>query len=907
MGRSCAARVVLFECVSGQRNFLMPFRRQGRIALGLAAAAFLIIISVPFQPVGAEQGRSMNSIAFGVIVVDSAGAAEQVLTRLKKGEDFAAIAREQSIDPTANDGGLVGELDPSRLRIELRNALRGVAPGQVTGVVQIPEGFAILKVLLAAAVPGNAAPNPTRILPLLATGAVKYTLSVSGRDEAESIFQALPRSEDLVQDLPAICKSRKDSLTKVIGQLEEELNPTDPQEAARQAPSDRIKMNYTAAQLYAFQGQMEKAIDRWETAYRIVQLSSPRLVLPMEETLGIAYLHESEMENDIYSAPGDRCILSAHPSIPYATTQHSEKAAHYFLDYLEQKPDELEVKWLLDLTYMTLGKYPTGVPQKYLIPMSAFESKEIAGRFVDVAPAAGLSLSSLAGGVIVDDFDNDGLLDVVISSMDTCEPLHFFHNNGDGTFTDRTVQAGLSDQIGGLNIIQADYNNDGCMDILVLRGGWEYPMRRSLLKNNCDGTFTDVTRASGLAVPATATQSAVWADIDNDGYLDLFIANERGPNQLFRNKGGETFDDISHSAGVDRSTFTKGVVAADYDNDGYVDLYVSNFSGGNFLYHNNHDRTFTEVSREAGVQAPFGSFATWFFDYDNDGWPDLLVNSYYQSNDDVMRTYLGLPHNAETMKLYKNMRNGTFKDVTTDVGLDKVFMPMGANFGDIDNDGFLDVYLGNGNPSYGSLIPHVLLRNHGGKYFVDVTTASGTGELHKGHGIAFADVDRRGYEDIFAEIGGAVPGDRHAFRLFENPGNGNDWINLRLVGVKTNRAAIGAQIKVTVEGEDHTRRTIYRSVGSGGSFGANPMEQHIGLGKAARIVTLELWWPTSDTRQKFSHVEKNQFIEIKEFATGFTKLERKPFRLGGLKRAAVPPVTRSENFNAGAGAGQRHP
>jgi hypothetical protein len=290
------------------------------------------------------------------------------------------------------------------------------------------------------------------------------------------------------------------------------------------------------------------------------------------------------------------------------------------------------------------------------------------------------------------------------------------------------------------------------------------------------------------------------------------------------------------------------------------------------------------VARSAGVQEPRGSFATWFFDYDNDGWPDLFVTSYYQSNDEVMRTYLGLPHNAETMKLYKNMRNGTFKDVTAEVGLDKVFMPMGANFGDIDNDGFLDIYLGNGDPSYGSLIPHVLLRNHDGKYFVDVTASSGTGELHKGHGIAFADLDRRGYEDILAEVGGAVPGDKHAFRLFENPGNGNDWINVRLVGVKTNRAAIGARLKVTVENQGASTRTIYRTVGSGGSFGANPMEQHIGLGTAARITNLEIWWPASKTRQNFSNVERNQFIEIKEFAPGLTKLVRKPFRLGGTKR-----------------------
>ena len=128
---------------------------------------------------------------------------------------------------------------------------------------------------------------------------------------------------------------------------------------------------------------------------------------------------------------------------------------------------------------------------------------------------------------------------------------------------------------------------------------------------------------------------------------------------------------------------------------------------------------------------------------------------------------------------------GRFRDVTTDVGLDKVFMPMGANFGDIDNDGFLDIHLGTGNPSYASLLPNVLLRNKEGKSFVDVTASSGTGELHKGHGIAFADLDNDGDEEIIAEIGGATPGDSHPLRLFENPGHGNDWISLRLVGVKT--------------------------------------------------------------------------------------------------------------------------
>ena len=151
------------------------------------------------------------------------------------------------------------------------------------------------------------------------------------------------------------------------------------------------------------------------------------------------------------------------------------------------------------------------------------------------------------------------------------------------------------------------------------------------------------------------------------------------------------------------------------------------------------------------------------------------------------------------MKLYRNLGNGRFADVTTPTNMAKVLMPMGSNFGDIDNDGFLDIFLGTGSPSYGALKPSVLLRNKDGKSFVDVTASSGTGEMHKGHGVAFADLDNDGDEEIVFKVGGATPGDAHVFRLFENPGHGNDWLGVNLVGVKTNRAAIGARITVTVE------------------------------------------------------------------------------------------------------------
>ncbi len=242
------------------------------------------------------------------------------------------------------------------------------------------------------------------------------------------------------------------------------------------------------------------------------------------------------------------------------------------------------------------------------------------------------------------------------------------------------------------------------------------------------------------------------------------------------------------------------------------------------------------------------------------------------------------------------MKNGTFKDVTKEVGLDKVYAPMGANFGDVDNDGFLDIYLGTGGPEYGFLLPKVLLRNNEGKSFVDVSSSAGIGDLHKGHGTAFADLQNSGYEDILTSMGGATPGDAHAFRVFDNPGNengdgnNNNWINIKLVGVKTNRAAIGARIKITVDNKGKGTRSIYRTVSSGGSFGASPLAQHIGLGKSARILDVEISWPASGTFQKFSTVSPNQFIQVTEFAKEYKALTPKQFWFQDRKPgAAVQP------------------
>lgn len=883
-----------------------PYRescRHVKVGMRVLLLGLFFFLAAFLQSVA--QVASSSATEIRIIVVDSQTEAEHILDRLRAGEDFATLAREKSIDPSAANGGWLGRIDPASLRTELREALSKTDHRQLAGPVKISTGFAILKVeesggdakTGAAAAPqsgsgqgtasasGGQGMTPTGLLALAGRGKVAYPPDVSGAVEVEVAFKTLPKPAGWDHDLRSVCEVRKRTLADAVTHLKQLLDPNDPDSFASTRPDQVGRVHFSLAQLLAYQGEMDAAITQWVKAYEFAKANSPAMVPELEEVLGTAYLHKSEMENGVYKNGGERCLFPPRQPVRYRKSEDSEKAILYLTQFLEGKPDTLEVKWLLNLAYMTVGKYPAGVPAKYLISPAVFASKENMGRFKDVAAEAGLNSFSMAGGVIVDDFENNGLLDIVTSSYDQCEPLHYFHNNGDGTFTDRAIQAGLADQLGGLNLIQTDYNNDGCLDIFVLRGGWQAPMRSSLLRNNCDGTFTDVTEAAGLVAPI-ASQTAVWIDIDNDGFLDLFIGNEQGPSRLYHNKGDGTFEDIAQSAGVDNVSFAKGVVAADYDNDGFMDLYVSNLGGNNFLYHNNHDRTFTEVGKQAGVQAPWMSFATWFFDYDNDGLPDLFVTSYYMSPEEILRSQLGLASNVETLKLYHNDGNGTFRDVTKVAKLDRVFDPMGANFGDIDNDGFLDFYLGTGTPPYGDILPNVMFHNEAGRQFVDVTASTGTGELHKGHGVAFADLANSGSEDMIAEIGGAVPGDRHSIRLFENPGNGNDWLTVRLVGVKSNRAAIGSRIKLRVENENHERRFIYRTVGSGGSFGASPLQQHIGLGKNAKILSLEIWWPASNTRQTFDEVGKDQFIEIKEFAKNYTHLERRRVRLGGMNNPA---------------------
>jgi hypothetical protein len=266
--------------------------------------------------------------------------------------------------------------------------------------------------------------------------------------------------------------------------------------------------------------------------------------------------------------------------------------------------------------------------------------------------------------------------------------------------------------------------------------------------------------------------------------------------------------------------------------------------------------------------------ASWAWDYDNDGWLDIFATCYDRTLEDVVKGLVGQPHGLQSNRLFRNLQGKGFKDVTREAGLDMVFATMGSNFGDFDNDGYPDLYLGTGEPSLAMLVPNRLFKNVGGRRFAEITASSRTRHLQKGHAVACGDWDRDGNVDSFMETGGASVGDRYHNVLFQNPGQGNDWLTVKLVGKKTNRAAVGARLKVVTAGGKPL--TVHRHVSSGSSFGANPLEQTIGVGKADRVAVLEIDWPTSGTTQVFRDVAVNQAIEVTEFAPDYRRLDWKP-------------------------------
>jgi hypothetical protein len=642
-----------------------------------------------------------------------------------------------------------------------------------------------------------------------------------------------------------------------------------------------MKLLLLKAMFYNYEGEPNRAyevLEEMRSALREYDALSRVWLDTVIYYQGVTALRRGENENCVLCRGPCSCILPIVPAAFHTNRAGSLLAVERFSEHLELFPDDLEVQWLLNVARMTLGGYPGQVPPQYRVSTEHYLKNSFAiGHFEDVSAAAGVDRFNWSGGAILDDFDNDGWLDLIVTSSDPTQSMAYYHNNGDGTFEDRTERAGLSRQLGGLNCVQSDYNNDGNLDILIVRGAWlPWPMRPSLLRNNGDGTFTDVTVEAGLLEPVNSA-CAVWADYDNDGWLDLFVCCERQPNRLYHNRGDGTFEEVAAKAGlIWDGRCAKGAAWIDFDNDGYPDLFVSNSGQApSQLFRNNRDGTFTDVTEQMGIRGPNVGFSCWAWDYDNDGWLDLFVTSYDRTLEDIIKGLQGRPHACkDTNKLYRNRGGKGFEDVTAEVGLDMVFAAMGSNFGDFDNDGFLDFYLGTGEPDLAMLVPNRMFKNVGGKRFVEITSSSGTGHLQKGHGVACGDWRRRGLLDIFIQMGGVSNGDKYHNILFQNPGQGNNWLTVKLIGKKTNRAAIGARIKVVTDADKPL--TVHRHVSSGSSFGGNPLQQTIGLGKARRVASLEIRWPTSGTTQIFHDLAVDRAIEVTEFAATYRNLDWAP-------------------------------
>jgi hypothetical protein len=402
------------------------------------------------------------------------------------------------------------------------------------------------------------------------------------------------------------------------------------------------------------------------------------------------------------------------------------------------------------------------------------------------------------------------------------------------------------------------------------------------------------------------SQTATWADFNNDGWLDVFIGNETSPGeeqhpcQLFINNKNGTFTEVAAQAGCAVVKFVKGVTSGDYDNDGRTDIFLSTLNGNKILLRNVSGKDsgvrFEDVSRQAGLASNLSrSFPTWFWDYDNDGWLDILVCGYeftqslsYYAAAEVIQLPVG---NAGKVFLFRNKHDGTFEEVSAAVGLNKVAFAMGSNFGDIDNDGYLDFYLGTGNPQLRSAVPNKLFKNMGGVRFLDVTTSARVGNLQKGHAVSFADLDNDGNEDIYVKMGGAYTGDAFENSFYLNPGESdNHWVNLVLQGTVSNRVAIGARIKVTFT-EKGVERSVFRDVNSGGSFGSNPLRQHIGIGQATAIDKVEITWPVTGKVQVFRGVPIETNVRIVEGDSTFRtyKLARLDFRTPGKGLISCAP------------------
>ena len=551
------------------------------------------------------------------------------------------------------------------------------------------------------------------------------------------------------------------------------------------------------------------------------------------------------------------------------STDNIRKANEIWGGILAKEPWDYRSKWMFNLSSHLIGQDT----ERRL--RSVFNRKKRDGttpldiETSNVSKKFNLNCEGLAGGVIVEDFDQNGLPDIFRTSWYFNHNCQLFLQTERGRFVEQTVQFELQGEVGGLNCVSTDYNNDGYMDIFVLRGGWLDGLGllpNSLLKNVNGERFENVSFETGLT-GAYPSHSAVWADFNNDGWLDVVIGNESRngefPSEIYLNQAGSAFIEQSNALGLNVNAFVKGLSATDYDNDGDVDLFYSIFGGDNQLIKNLLAETgelgFENVSSVANVTRPRHSFSCMFFDYNNDGYEDLFVGGYGSSSvSEACRAYLGLSVKSGISVMYKNLGNGMFRDVTESVGLKNILNVMGLNRGDLNSDGYDDIYIGTGSPSFSNLIPNRLFMNLGGTNFVEKTNESRTGSLQKGHGISFADLDKDGDLEIYAALGGWYTGDNFKDFIFST---NNDFkgLDISLSGSASNTTGIGAKLEAVFDD-----RTIFRQLFNSSSFGNNPLSVYLGLAHSSELMSVKVYWPSGATTETNLVDFSGQTLHLKE-------------------------------------------
>ncbi|HKY32921.1 MAG TPA: FG-GAP-like repeat-containing protein [Candidatus Polarisedimenticolia bacterium] len=523
----------------------------------------------------------------------------------------------------------------------------------------------------------------------------------------------------------------------------------------------------------------------------------------------------------------------------------------------------------IKLAHDSLSSAAPALPERYRFPLrpeAVDPSAPPALRFTDIAPKLHIDKLAGAGPCGWADYDGDGRYDLMACGCDAFCTLYRADKEG---FTDTTLAAGLARTEPGFGLAWADYDNDGDPDASIARNGWNGPAPNSLLRNNGDGTFSDVAAAAGVDDRGSSFHTA-WLDYDRDGWLDLIVSNgvylDGSANRLYRNRGDGTFEDATHKAGLAESPGfgTIGVALGDYDADGWQDIFFHGRTAPNRLYRNNKDGTFTDVAERAGVKGPGtqNGFIALFSDLDSDGDLDLFTGSLAPW-EQVLHGYRPgyepgpLDH---IPRLYRNNGDGTFRDDSVAAGLKYPIGIMAAGIADLDNDGYQDIYLGTGDPELRRVEPNIFYHNRSGRVFEDLTRFTGLGALGKGHGITFIDWDRDGDLEIYAELGGFFHGDwwRNAFYLNEQ-GSRNHWLQVELSQPRLNRRAVGATVTVAAGSWRQVQQ-----VTAGRGFGStDPPVLHFGLGAARQADSVTVVWPDG-TRQMLKDQRAGRLIAVRK-------------------------------------------